>query len=178
MKREVAIRLTVLFFAIMISACSSPGPVFSVQMEPGFDGYYVQNSENKFLPLEKIERISFKEKVKLKDVQYKFCEVYSGVEFKKISKIDLADYRMNAIKGDSGRPEGDDYKLYKITVNRDSKGTPKEVSLCALEIKSKLAMHGTTAKIKPKEPLLPGFYYLKDGKWFIVEKSRYFEIIE
>lgn len=175
MKWEVAI----IFLAVVVSACSStPGPVFSVQMEPGFDGYYVQTSENKFIPLDKIGRTSFKEKVEHKGVQYKFCEVYSKTEFLKISKIDLSDFRINAVKGDSGRPEGDNYRLFKMTDISDSKITPKEVTLCAQELQSKLAMHGTTSKIKPKAPLTPGLYYIKDEKWFIANKSRYFEVFQ
>ncbi len=179
MKRKIAIGFRVFVIAVTMSACSSTPPtgsVFSVQMEPGFDGYYVQTSENKFLPLEKVIRTGFKENVSHKKNQYNFCETYQASEFLKMTKIASSDFRINAVKGDSGRPEGDAYRLYKITNINDSKTDPKVITLCGQKIESKLAKHGATAKIKPKSSLQVGIYYLKDEKWFINDKSRLFEI--
>ena len=162
------------FIIVFISACSSAvKPVFSVMAEPGFDGYYIQNSENVFFPLEKIVRIGFKENVKNKQVTYKFCETYNKIEFLKVTKVKLADYRLNVIKGDGGRSVGNNYSLYKV-VESELLNNGLTIKLCAQEVKSKLAIQGATIKLKPELPLMKGLYYLKDTKWFINDKSRYF----
>jgi hypothetical protein len=177
MKRKIAIGFSVFLIAVLMSACSStptPGPVFSVQMEPGFDGYYVQSNKNEFIPLEEILRTSFKENIMRDGAQYKFCETYGIQEFLKITNIENIDYRVNTVKGDSGRKIGNDYRLYKITRFNDSETDPKNVTLCAQEIESKLAVFGTTTKVKPVSPIEEGIFYIKDEKWFVNNKSRFF----
>ncbi len=174
MKINMIGRLIVLFFVIIISACSSTEPPFSIQMEPGFDGYYVQSNKNEFIPLEEILRTSFKENIMRDGAQYKFCETYGIQEFLKITNIENIDYRVNTVKGDSGRKIGNDYRLYKITRFNDSETDPKNVTLCAQEIESKLAVFGTTTKVKPVSPIEEGIFYIKDEKWFVNNKSRFF----
>ena len=170
-------KLLLAFTVLILSACSSAPPpkiVFSILLEPGFDGYYVQNSENKFLPLDVVSRTSFKENVQIKDVKYIFCETYTNTEFLKVTQLNISDYQLNAVKGNSGRDTGDDYRLYKMDKILESKADTETVKICAQAVKSKLAVHGGTIKIKAVEPLSAGLYYLKDKIWFINKKSRLF----
>lgn len=176
MKKNMIITAWSFYLVLILSACSStpPKPAFSILVEPGFDGYYVQTAENKFLPLDAVSRTSFKENVKIKDLSYSFCETYSNSEFLKISKIKIADYKVNAVKGNSGREVGNDYRLYKLEQIKEPVENPQLVKLCGQEVKSKLAVHGATIKLKAVEPLTEGMYYIKDKIWFINEKSRIF----
>jgi len=170
-------KLLLAFTVLILSACSSAPPpkiVFSILLEPGFDGYYVQNSENKFLPLDVVSRTSFKENVQIKDVKYIFCETYTNTEFLKVTQLNISDYQLNAVKGNSGRDTGGDYRLYKMDRILESKAPTETVKICAKEVKSKLAVHGGTIKLKAVEPLSAGLYYLKDKIWFINKKSRLF----
>jgi len=175
MKENNIYKVLVVFSLLMLTACSSaPKILFSILLEPGFDGYYVQNAENKFLPLEAVTRTSFKENVQIKELKYKFCETYSNSEFLKVTQIKTSDYQVNAVKGNSGRDVGNEYRLYKMDKITESDAKSEVVKICAQEVSSKLAVYGTTIKVKAVEPLAEGLYYIKDKIWFINKKSRLF----